>query len=304
MHGFYVKKVFFCFSTFVLCCFLTNCKKTTLSNKERHIVDTKLLSVVVAKAYYNAMDVVWDDLIYNQIYKYREEYVENLYSSFSDPLLSDLALQMEQLAQYFSPTSTVSYHVEWVDKVIEEYIEVFSDVQKELANHLSQDYQTTYKYMRAVYELYHLDSSDSSYSELYSAIIDEYGSTIHEKAPFDGWNQFANGSRWAANISLIDSLYLYKDSYDIKPILFTDFKLVDHLRENNNYFAFVVSYNILNSIQGIAIDYIVKEPGTNNSFQIGFNNFTAYLCTFSDEDNVRMVYEPIEYQQVYIGKGL
>ena len=184
--------------------------------------------------------------------------------------------------------------------MIATYENRFREIQEKMTEHIRRDFRLTSKYMDAVDAYYHaaIESTDSLH-----VIYKDY--PIRKTAPFSGWCTATNAPRLKPDTKRLDQMYRNATSFDATPLIMADFKQVDALTENYNYFFFLVCYNIFSSVKSIDLDYIVKEPDTENSFQIGFTNFTAYLCTFTgDEKSTKVIYQPIEYDQTCSRIGL
>lgn len=282
------------------CCILfVGCEKKGLTEDEMQLVQTAIKSEVIAETFDDKITSVWNEQITEQLEAAGEKFVEKLYDA--PFLISDYYDALESLGQQLGSHGTVDYKVKWVANVVETYEKRFKEVRDGMVADIKKDYRKSRQRMDAVDAYYHSttpEKSDSLY-RIYESL------ELRETKPYDGWNTVANTSRWAQNTEWIDKLCDSTTKFDVTPLLYKDFQRIDFMTENYNYFIFKVMYKIFLSVSDVEIDYIVKEAETENSFEIGFTNHKAYLCTFTEsKKSTRVTYQPIEYDQTYIGMGI
>lgn len=263
----------------------TGCEKVTLTDTELDLVNTNLKNSVVATQFYNDMVSLWNDKLIDQINSAQEEYTNKTAVLSEIYSLYNLDNETDKLINYCE--SEYEENIGIVKKELaKDNASTINDI-KELDTFLREfaDNKTS----KDSYESQHIETTNK-YTE------DVYATLFMLRYPI-GKEEIRN--IYYAISNRLDIRHVVYEALDISTVRYQE--AATHIR--CLFFALISDY--IKKMKAINIDYIAKEPETINSFQIGFNNHTAYLCTFTTtDDSTRIVWQPIEYDQTLIGMGL
>ncbi len=250
---------------------------TGLSEEERYLVETKVASAAIAS-------------------QFEEE--------FSDVVNKNVIELLNSLLVYNYTNDVSSQTLRWAEEVSDYYEDTYKRIREEFPKQIAEDLPLLMQRMEVMNQLYH-QSAEDILDDKPIPFGDHSSLKINETPLFDSWNQVAMTSRWAADVEFVDNVIGDNNSYRASSILSRDLKRVDFMTENYNYLYFRICNDLLKKMTSELVIYYIHKQESSESYEVGFNNDKAYLCTFVGKKGLPdVVYKEIEYDQTKIGEGL
>lgn len=191
-------------------------------------------------------------------------------------------------------------------------------------NYLNNLYET-YDYLSSNYDNFNAeDSMKVFYKEAYNPIIEYFQNTLY-MADSDWVSSIMWGTTGKGDItSVYENAYKFYCNYDGRLGMNIEYKMIYALviTYAANYLRYDFDYTKVSEKDGRVldritpkIDYIVNAYGSmdengnfienDNVWAIGYDNHQAFIVTLvNNNDNMRMISEPIEYDVTLVGEGL
>ena len=289
-----------CVTLLLLAILFTGCEKTTLTEEEKGLVNKFVVSHIKAIEFSDAYVKHWNETLRFQMDEETNRAIDKFKKNYEIASMWGLAQFDDAMSRLSGSDNAWDSNVKKITQVSENYRHRFEQINSTMYESIKKDYRIAEKSLEAVYQYYH--ATPEQEEELNKKYQDL---KLWEKEPYDAWLTIENHSEYAPDVKGVDEIF--STYIDISSVARKDIeaKPKEGGSLTYDYFFFMLAYKTYHDLEDIQIDYIVKEPETENSFQIGFTNHVAYLCSFQDQgESTRILYKPAEYDQTFVGKGI
>lgn len=271
----------------------------SISEEEKEKIDTILLGNIQGRIVNNRIVDLWNEVYLTQLQAAAEVWEKQINEEYEKTRQADYLLLNGGLSELGSIFGS-SYHdkyaknSEQLARKTESLAEEFESIANKMKPALAKNFYAT---KSRIDELYAVYKEEKAFSDLGRWIDNPEFELL--KTPF------------------IESGFLYDpETEGIMETSLTNINLqnvfVQCLSTKENFkdctplYAYTMIYHYLVNMDfNIKRVYIVGVEDSENSYAVGYSNMEAYLCTLMGEgDSQTLVYEPIEFDQTLIGKGM
>ena len=286
------------FTLLLMTFFVVGCAPS-LTKEQKEAIDSVLIGKIKGEIVNDKMIHLWNEVYQSQLVEAVKIWQNQYQKEYNKTSLQDNLLYNGGISEFQSIFGS-TYHDKYENQInrlnqkAEKIENEFDDITTKMGNALSTEFYVTKQRIDDLYAVY---KEGKCFSDLSEWIDNPEFELL--KIPFIMSNHLYDSETDGIMVSDIKEINMQEVFLQC---LSDKIQFIDC----TPLYAYTMIYHYLVNLSfDIKRVYLVKVEESENSYIVGYSNMKAYLCTLmGEEENQSLAYEPIEFDQTLIGKGI